>query len=211
MGTEGHGISRRARLSERAAGPHDLDQSQSPAPRGGAHRWRAMGSTKSRSARRPGAQHGAIRVLCRGIGHRPPDGAGARHRYSAAASGDFQQWDGFTRSDRRRCRGRARRSHAAQRRNLRPRDSRSGTGGVVRRGLRRVRGTAHPGHRTAGIWGAGRHQLDDPQLPWFPARHRRRRAGVSRLGANAALRRPIRLHPAGHRALHGVGPTASSP
>ena len=166
-----------------------------------------MGSAQPRAARRACAQHRPVRLLLPSTPRWTAAAAGPWRRCGAAAGGDPPRWVGAARSDRRRRRGRARRPHAAQRRDLRSRDPRGGTGRAGRRGLRRLRRSAHPRHRAAGDRRPGRHELDDPQLPGLPARRQRRRAGLSRLGANPALRGPVRLHATRHRADRRASPT----
>jgi hypothetical protein len=62
-----------------------------------------------------------------------------------------------------------------------------------------VRGAAHDGCRGLRHRRAGRDQLHDPQLAGIPPRHQWGRPRVPRVGANAAVRRRVRLHPSRDR------------
>ena len=76
----------------------------------------------------------------------------------------------------------------------------AGPAGLAAVGVRRLRGALHRRHRGRGDRRAGRHQLDDPQLPRLPPRHLRDAAGPARPQPGDPLRRPLLHRLAGDRA-----------
>ena len=82
---------------------------------------------------------------------------------------------------------------------VRPGRRRRRSGRVGGGRVRRLRGPLHAGARGRGVRRAGRHELDDPQLPRLPSRHHRPAARPARRPPGVVLRRRVRPGPGRHR------------